>query len=393
MKFWHGAGRVSALVLVSVLLSSCASTPDAREGMMMQKGKSEMSIKKQAFGTTKDGKAADLYTLTNANGVSADITNYGGIVVRLLVPDRDGKLADVVLGYDKLTDYIKATPYFGALVGRYGNRIAKGRFTLDGVEYKLATNNMGNALHGGLKGFDKVVWNAEPFQTADAVGLKLTYLSKDGEEGYPGNLNCTVRYSLTNDNELKIEYEATTDKATPVNLTNHSYWSLAGQGSRNILDHELMLNADRFVPVDSTLIPRGKLEPVKGTPMDFTSPTAIGARVNQDFEQLKLGKGYDHCWVLNKNDADMSLAAKVYEPTTGRVMEVLTTEPAVQFYCGNFLDGSNVGKGGKVYKHRYGFCLETEHYPDSPNKPQFPSTILKPGETYKTTTIYKFTAR
>ncbi len=395
MKTWHGTGWLSALTFASasILLCSCASTPDARQGMMMQKGKCEMGIKKEPFGTTRDGTPVDLYTLTNANGMSADITNYGGIVVRLYAPDRHGKLADVVLGYDKLADYIKATPYFGAIVGRYGNRIAKGRFTLDGVEYKLATNNMGNHLHGGLKGFDKVVWEAQPFQGNDAVGLKLTYLSKDGEEGYPGNLRCTVRYSLTNDNELRIDYEATTDKATPVNLTNHSYFNLAGAGNGDILGHELMLNADRFVPVDATLIPTGELRPVKGTPMDFTTPTAIGARVNQNYEQLKLGKGYDHCWVLNKNDAEMSLAARVYEPTTGRVMEVLTTEPAIQFYCGNFLDGSNVGKGGKVYRFRYGFCLETEHYPDSPNHPQFPSTILRPGQTYKTTTIYRFAAR
>ncbi|MGB9623560.1 MAG: aldose epimerase family protein [Phycisphaerae bacterium] len=389
----HQTGLGSALALGCILLCSCASTPDAREGTMIQKGKCEMSIQKEPFGTTRDGTAVDLYTLTNANGMSADITNYGGIVVRLYAPDRNGKLADVVLGYDKLADYIKATPYFGAIVGRYGNRIARGRFTLDGIEYKLATNNMGNHLHGGIKGFDKVVWEAQPFQGNDAVGLKLTYLSKDGEEGYPGNLRCTVRYSLTNDNELRIDYEATTDKATPVNLTNHSYFNLAGQGRGDILGHELMLNADRFVPVDSTLIPTGELRPVKGTPMDFTTPTAIGARVNQDYEQLKLGKGYDHCWVLNKKDAEMSLAARVYEPTTGRVMEVLTTEPAIQFYCGNFLDGSNVGKGGKVYRFRYGFCLETEHYPDSPNHPQFPSTILRPGQTYKTTTIYRFAAR
>jgi len=393
MKTWQGAGWVSAFTLASVLLCSCASTMDVREETMMRTRRCEMSIQKKPFGTTKDGVDVDLYTLTNANGMSADITNYGGIIVRFYAPDRHGKLADVVLGYDQLADYIKDTPYFGALIGRYGNRIAKGRFTLDGVEYKLAPNNMGTHLHGGLKGFDKVVWDATPFQGNDAVGLKLTYLSRDGEEGYPGNLQCTVRYSLTNDNALKIEYQATTDKATPVNLTNHSYFNLAGQGSGDILGHELMLNADRFLPVDSTLIPTGKLEPVKGTPMDFTKPTAIGARVNENFEQLKLGKGYDHCWVLNKKDAEMSLAARVYEPKTGRVMEVLTTEPAIQFYCGNFLDGSNVGKGGKVYKFRYGFCLETEHYPDSPNHPQFPSTILRPGETYRTTTVYRFSAR
>ncbi len=388
----NGALRICASATAALWLCSCAAPPACEKTMTAEKGRHAMRVDRQPFGTA-NGTKVDLYTLTNANGLRADITNYGGIIVRLYAPDRNGRLADIVLGYDALADYIRATPYFGAIVGRYGNRIARGRFTLDGVEYTLATNNMGNHLHGGKKGFDKVVWSAEPFRSAEAVGLKLTYTSKDGEEGYPGNLRCTVRYSLTNSDELKIEYEAETDKATPVNLTNHSYWALSGHGERDILGHELMLNADRFLPVDATLIPTGELRPVKGTPMDFTKPAPIGARVNQDDEQLKLGKGYDHCWVLNKKGGEMSLSASVYEPTTGRVMEVLTTEPAIQFYCGNFLDGSNVGKGGKVYKHRYGFCLETEHYPDSPNKPAFPSTILRPGEQYRTTTVYRFRTR
>lgn len=353
-------------------------------------GSIQPSITKAPFGVTSEGAQVDLYTLTNANGVEAKITNYGAILVSLNVPDRNGQMGDVTLGYSTLAEYIKDTPYFGAIVGRYGNRIGKGKFQLDGTDYSLATNNDENHLHGGIKGFDKVVWQAQTVRRRGAVGLKLVYLSKDGEEGYPGNLTSTVTYYLTNNDEFDIEYEATTDKATPVNLTHHSYFNLAGQGNGDILDHELMLNADRFTPVDAGLIPTGELRPVKGTPMDFTTPTAIGARVNQDDTQLVYGKGYDHNWVLNDWDGSLKLAAKVYEPTTGRVMEVLTTEPGIQFYCGNFLDGSNVGKGGKVYRHRYGFCLETQHFPDSPNKLVFPSTILRPGENYSHRTLYRF---
>lgn len=350
-------------------------------------------IQKQAFGKTADGKAVDLYTLTNTNGVEARIMTYGGIVVSLKVPDRNGKLEDVVLGYDNLEGYLKNnSPYFGAIIGRYGNRIAKGRFSLNGREYKLARNNGENHLHGGIKGFDKVVWKAREVKSEDGVGLALSYVSKDGEEGYPGNLSVTVVYTLTNNNQLKIDYSATTDKETIVNLTNHSYFNLAGRGSI-LLNHEIMINADRFTPVDQGLIPTGELRSVKGTPMDFTQPLAIGARIERQDEQLIFGKGYDHNWVLNSGRGKLALAARVYEPTTGRVMEVYTTEPGVQFYTGNFLDGSIRGKRGHVYQKRYGFCLETQHFPDSPNKSNFPSTVLKPSGKFASTTIHKFTAR
>ena len=352
-----------------------------------------LKIDVKPFGETEDGQPVRLYSLRNANGLKADIMTYGAIVVSLRTPDRKGHMDDIVLGCDKLDDYIKNSPYFGAIVGRYGNRIAKGKFTLDGTEYTLATNNNNlNHLHGGVKGFDKVVWNDEPVWKADAVGVKLSYLSKDGEEGYPGNLKATVTYLLTNKNELRIDYEATTDKATPINLTHHGYFNLTG-GERDILGHVLALNADKFTPVDEGLIPTGELAPVKGTPMDFAKPTAIGARIGNAYEQLKFGGGYDHNWVLNKRGREMSLAARVYEPTTGRVMEIHTTEPGIQFYSGNFLDGTITGKEGKVYKHRWGLCLETQHFPDSPNKPNFPSTILRPGEKYETTTIYSFSAK
>lgn len=349
-------------------------------------GEKKMSIKKQAFGKTADGKDVDLYTLTNANGLKTEIMTYGGIVRILEVPDRDGNLGDIVLGYDSLDEYIENNPYFGALVGRCGNRIAKGKFTLDGVEYTLATNNGPNHLHGGIKGFDKVVWDAEPMEDETSVGLKLTYLSKDGEEGYPGNLNCTVVYTLTNDNELKVSYEAETDKTTVINLTHHSYFNLAGHGSGDILGHELMLTADNFTPVDEGLIPTGEIKPVKGTLMDFTRPMPIGARIDQ------VKGGYDHNFVLNNSGGSLALAALVYEPRSGRVMEISTTEPAIQFYSGNFLDGSNKGKGAVYNKHN-GFCLETQHFPDAPNKPGFPSIVLKPGDKYTHLTVHKFSAK
>jgi aldose 1-epimerase len=377
-----GAGGLLVL-LVLCLLPAGAGAKEAKK----------MNIDVASFGKTPEGQAVRLYQLNNVHGLKAAIMTYGAIVVSLEVPDRAGKLDDIVLGYDNLQDYIKNSPYFGAIVGRYGNRIGKGRFTLDGVEYdKLAINNGENHLHGGTKGFDKVVWDDEPVWRPNGVGVKLRYLSKDGEEGYPGNLQATVTYVLTNDDELRIEYEATTDKATPVNLTNHSYFNLTG-GERDILGHVLALNAEVFTPVDKGLIPTGELPSVKGTPMDFTRPTAIGARIGQDYEQLKFGGGYDHNWVLKKKGEGLTTAARVYEPTTGRVLEVATTEPGIQFYSGNFLDGTITGKKGKVYQHRWGFCLETQHFPDSPNKPHFPSTILRPGEKYETTTVYRFSTR
>lgn len=346
------------------------------------------TVTQQPFGTTKDGKAVDVYTLRNNNGVEARIINYGGIVLSLKVPDKNGKLGDVVLGYDTLAEYEKETPYFGCLVGRYGNRIAKGKFTLNGKTYSLAVNNGPNALHGGLKGFDKVVWNARASASPEGPMLALTYTSKDGEEGYPGNLKVTAVYTLTNDDALRLDYTATTDKDTVVNLTQHSYFNLAGKG--DILGHIVYLNADKFTPVDSTLIPTGELRPVDGTPFDFRTPTAIGARVNAADEQIKFGGGYDHNWVINKPMGQLGLQARVTEPATGRVLEVLSTSPGLQFYCGNFLDGSLKGKGGWVYQHRNGFCMEPQHYPDSPNQPNFPSVVLKPGQVYRNTIIYRF---
>lgn len=366
------AGAVAALLL------GCA--PAARNAG---------TITSAPFGTTKDGKAVNVYTLRNANGVEARIINYGGIVLSIKVPDRNGQMGDVVLGYDTLAEYEKESPYFGCLVGRYGNRIAKGRFTLNGQTYTLATNNYPNALHGGLKGFDKVVWNVVKADVGPrGPRLELNYLSKDGEEGYPGNLNVTAVYTLTDDNALQLDYTATTDKDTIVNLTQHSYFNLAGKG--DILGHVVYINADKFTPVDSTLIPTGELRPVEGTPFDFRKPTPIGARVNADDEQLRFGGGYDHNWVINNPQGGLVLQARVTEPTTGRVLEVLSTEPGLQFYCGNFLDGTLKGKGGWVYQHRSGFCMEPQHFPDSPNKPNFPSVVLKPGQTYRNTIVYRF---
>lgn len=380
---------VVLMAMAMTVLCSCETT---KPWMGAKETTGQMDIDVTPFGAAPDGQAVRLYSLRNATGMTAKIMTYGAIVVSLNVPDRDGGMADVVLGYDNLQGYIKETPYFGAIVGRYGNRIGKGKFTLDGVTYTLATNDKENHLHGGIKGFDKVVWDDEPLWRSDGVGVKLRYLSADGEEGYPGNLQATVTYVLTNKNELRIEYEATTDKATPVNLTHHGYFNLTG-GRRDILDHELMLNAVQFTPVDAGLIPTGHRVDVEGTPMDFRRPTAIGARINGDYEQLKFGGGYDHNWVLRNSGKAMTLAARVYEPTTGRVMEVRTAEPGIQFYAGNFLDGTITGKQGVVYTRRFGFCLETQHFPDSPNKPGFPSTILRPGGKYETTTIYRFSTK
>ncbi len=346
------------------------------------------TLTRESFGKA-EGQDIDLYTLTNAHGLEARITNYGGVLVSLKVPDKNGKFDDVVLGYDKLDDYVQTRRYLGALIGRYGNRIAKGRFTLNGVEYKLAVNNGENHLHGGLKGFDKVIWKAKPLPVKDGVALELTYLSRDGEEGYPGNLSVRVVYTLSDKDELRLDYSATTDKETVINLTNHSYFNLAGQGNGTILNHRLMVAASRYTPVDAGLIPTGDLASVAGTPFDFMKLTAIGDRIDQDNEQLKLGKGYDHNFVLDGPRGQLRQAARVVEPSTGRSMDIWTTEPGIQLYTGNYLDGFS-GKGGKVYNQRFAFCLETQHFPDSPNKSSFPSTVLKPSQRYQTTTIYKF---
>lgn len=367
------------LILPVFIFAGCCGKVDTNQGK-----ESKMGITKVFFGKTETGQAVDLYTLSNGKGMTIKITNYGGIVTSLTAPDKDGKFKDVVLGFDSLEKYLPRHPYFGAIVGRYGNRIAKGRFTLNGVQYKLAANNGENHLHGGIKGFDKVVWQAEEIKKENQVGLRLRYLSKDGEEGYPGNLSVVVIYTLTGNNELKIDYEAETDKATPVNLTHHSYFNLAGEDSAGILGHLLTIHADRFTPVDKGLIPTGELKNVQDTAMDFLTPRAIGERIS-----LVEG-GYDHNYVLNNWDGSLKLAAGVSEPVSGRIMEVRTTEPGLQFYSGNFLDGTITGKSGQKYEKHYGFCLETQHFPDSPNKPNFPSVILEPGKKYTHTTVYRF---
>jgi aldose 1-epimerase len=347
-------------------------------------------VQKSTYGKLPDGTVIDLYTLTNAKGVVAKIITYGAIMTELHVPDRNGKLGDIVLGFDNLDQYLAGHPFFGSTIGRVANRIAKGKFTLDGKSYTVATNNGPNHLHGGLKGFDKVVWQAEPVATTKGASVKFTYLSRDGEEGYPGNLAVTVVYTLTDNNELRIDYTATTDQATPVNLTNHSYFNLAGAAAGDILGHEVMLAANRYTPVDATLIPTGELAPVKGTVMDFTKPMPIGSRIKQLTNDPQ---GYDHNYVLNSGGKKLALAARVYEPKTGRVLEIRTTEPGLQFYTGNFLDGTLKGKDGVVYKQHYAFCLEADHFPDSINQPSFPSAVLRPGQTFKQTTIHKFSTK
>jgi len=352
----------------------------------------EPMVKQEAFGKTPDGKAVELYTLTNTHGIEVRVMTYGGIILSVQTPDKKGRLADITLGFDSLSDYVAHNPFFGALVGRYGNRIGNARFTLDGKPYQLAKNNGPNSLHGGLKGFDKVVWQAQSFQKSAEAGVTLKYTSADGEEGFPGTLQVTVTYSLNDKNEFTLDYRATTNKATPINLTNHTYFNLAGEGSGKILGEELTLNADHYTPVDSTLIPTGEIASVKGTPLDFTKPTAIGARIDDKFEQLTFGMGYDLNFVINRQGPGLALAARAYDPASGRVLEVDTTEPGVQFYTGNHLEGVR-GKHGHLYGPRDAFCLETQHYPDSPNKPNFPSAILKPGQTYHTTTVWKFSTR
>ena len=358
-----------------------------------QKSETKPGLKMESFGKTADGQEVQLFTLTNKNGIEAKITNFGGIVVSLKTPDRKGQFADIVLGYDNLEGYVGDKAFLGALIGRYGNRIAKGQFVLNGKTYQIPLNDGPNALHGGPNAFNKQVWTAKDISTHSTPMLQLTYLSKDGENGFPGNLTAQVTYSLTSNNELRIDYVATTDKDTVQNLTNHSYFNLKGAGEGDILQHELRLNANKLTPVDATLIPTGVLKPVQGTPFDFRKSTAIGARINENDQQLQYGKGYDHNWVLNGMGAgQLVTAAHVHEATTGRTLEVLTDQPGVQFYTGNFLDGTIHGKGGKVYEKRGGFCLETQHFPDSPNHPAFPTTTLKPGEKFHSTTIYKFGA-
>jgi aldose 1-epimerase len=358
-----------------------------------------VTVSSEPFGRLPDGTAVDLFTLRNETGIEVRAINYGGIILSLRTPDRDGQLGDVVLGYDALAGYLEETPYFGAIVGRYGNRIAGGRFTIDGTTYALARNDGSNHLHGGIVGFDKVVWSAAPFEAGDSAGVIFLYRSDDGDEGYPGTLDVTVTYTLTADDALVFDYRATTDAATPVNLTQHTYFNLAGDGSGDVLDHVLTIEADRYTAVDGALIPTGAIAPVDGTPLDFTTPMAIGARIDADHEQLRLAGGYDHNFVLNRDGPGLVHAVHVVAPSTGRTLDVHTTEPGVQFYSGNFLDGSITGKAGHVYHRRYGFCLETQHFPDSPNRPAFPSTILRPafpstilrpGEEYRSTTVLRF---
>ena len=376
------------LILVVLVLMGCQqeakeSTPDTSTMNM---------VHTMPFGTLPDGREATLYTLTNSSGMEVKITNYGGIITSIKVPDRDGNMGEVTLGYDSLDQYLAASPYFGCITGRFANRIAQGQFTLGEESYTLVANNGPNHLHGGTEGFDKKLWGAEHFSETGASGVVMTYVSPDGEEGYPGTLTVTVTYTLTDENGLQIDYEATTDKATVINLTNHAYFNLKDGGASSALDHELRIMADRYIPTDETNIPLGPLASVEGTPFDFRTATPIGARIEDDNEQLTFGYGYDHTYVFNKEGDALQLGAEVYEPTTGRLMEVLTTEPGVQLYTGNHLDGSLEGRG-VAFERRSAFCLETQHFPDSPNQPEYPSTVLNPGETYASTTVYRFSTR
>jgi aldose 1-epimerase len=381
------AARVAVAVLLAVatvgLLGMSASDASG--------GRGHLDVKRERFGTMPDGTVVHRYTLTNANGMRVRLITYGGAIQTLEVPDRRGRNANVTLGFSTLEGYLNPdNPYFGCITGRYANRIARGRFTLDGVTYQLAVNNPPNHLHGGNVGFDKRVWDAEVVRGKGFVGVRFHYVSPDGEENYPGTLDTTVTYTLNNRNALRMRYQATTDEATIVNLTNHAYWNLAGEGSGDINDHRLLLEASHYTPVDETLIPTGAIDPVAGTPMDFTRSTRIGKRIRDDFEQLLIGRGYDHNWVLDRDGSGLELAARLEEPRSGRVLEVLTEEPGIQFYSGNFLDGTLVGTSGRTYRQGDGLALETQHYPDSPNHPNFPSTVLRPGQEYDTTTVYRF---
>lgn len=375
-------------VLLASALTACSICPCPCVGKQPATSAMKASIEKAPFGRAPDGTPVDLYTLRNARGLTVKVMTYGCLITEIHAPDRNGRMGDIVLGFDNLDSYLKGHPYFGCVVGRYANRIAHARFTLDGRTYPLAANDGAHALHGGRKGFDKVVWAAEPVPVPHGVAVRFRYTSPDGEEGYPGNLQARVTYTLTDDNELRMDYEATTDRPTVVNLTNHTYWNLAGGGA--IDDHELTLHADHFTPVDATLIPTGEIAPVAGTPMDFTRPKPIG----RDLKQLtNQPQGYDHNFVLRGGGGKLAPCATIYEPRTGRVLEIWTDQPGVQFYSGNFLDGTLTGKGGQVYRQHHGFCLETQHFPDSPNQPKFPSTVLRPGQVYRTTTVHKFSAR
>jgi len=349
-----------------------------------------VTLTQTPFGRTANGEGIGLMTLKNDNGIEVRVMTYGGIIVSLKTPDKNGQSGDIVLGHDTAEEYFANPPYLGVLVGRYANRIANAAFTLDGKTYKLAANNGVNHLHGGLKGWDQAVWKADPFQDGRGVGVVLTHTSPNGDEGYPGTVTAKVTYTLTDRNELAVDYEATTDAPTVINLTQHSYFNLSAGAAKDILGHQLMINADRYTPVDATLIPTGELATVQGTPFDFRTPTAIGARIDQDNEQLKRGKGYDHNWVLNAASEGLTKAARVVEPGSGRTLEISTNEPGIQFYSGNFLDGTIKGKGGVMIPHRGGFCLETQHYPDSPNHPSFPSTVLRPGQQYRSRTVFTF---
>ena len=386
-----GLFRITGLLSIScaVALSGCITMgPNNTTGRKVKDSEAPVSVVN--FGKTKDGTEVHRYTLTNKNGLVAKIMTYGALVTDLLVPDREGKLGNVVLGFDNLDGYLAGHPYFGCTTGRVANRVAKGEFTLDGTKYTLKTNNAPNHLHGGDVGLDKRVWDGSIVESADGPAVRFTYVSPDGEEGYPGNLSIAVTYTLTDADELRIDYLATTDKATPVNLTNHSYFNLAGAGTGTILDHELTLTAANYTPVDDTLIPTGVIAPVANTIMDFTKPATIGARIDQ------IGGdpgGYDHNYVLDNQDGDLALAATVYEKSSGRVMEILTTEPGIQLYTGNFLNGENVGREGIPYQKNFAFCLETQHYPDSINQPNFPSVVLRPGDKYETTTVHRFSSR
>lgn len=381
-----------SLMSLAAISVQCKSDKKMDATTVSTDEKATVTIEKSSYGTTAKGEKVDSYKLKNQNGMEVDIITFGGRITDLKVPNKEGVSENVVIGFDNLAQYEKANPFFGALIGRYGNRIAKGKFTLDEKEYQLAINNAPNALHGGPQGYFNVVWKAEA-KSGDSAILKLSYLSKDMEEGYPGNLQVFVTYTLTNDNQLEVLYEATTDKKTVVNLTQHSYFNLSGDFTKTILDHELTLNADKIVPVDATLIPTGKLDDVANTPFDFRTPKLIGKDIDAKNEQLERGKGYDHCWVLNNPEKGKTVIAKVYHAASGRVMEMTTDEPGIQFYSGNFLDGTLPMPNGGTFAHRTGLCLETEHYPDSPNQKNFPTTVLNPGENYKTKTTFKFSVK